>query len=219
MKKKNRDINIFSMSALDLFASAMGAFLLIAVIALPYYLKVDKNLIEQVKKLEEDIQSSKAANKQLQEQNQQMKKQNEALQKANSDLKGQLSKTFCVINMQWKSTKVQDVDLHVVDPSGNEYSFEVKSYPNKSAYFVFDSKGVKKGAEVWVEKELQAGDYKIYYTYYSGTGPVNIKGSIYTKSFTEDLPTKTMRVPNPKHKELIATIHVDSNQNATLEVH
>lgn len=42
-RKKNRDINIFSMSALDLFASALGAFIIIAVIALPYYLKKDKN--------------------------------------------------------------------------------------------------------------------------------------------------------------------------------
>ncbi|MGZ8942193.1 MAG: VWA domain-containing protein [Methylobacter sp.] len=41
-RKKNRDINIFSMSALDLFASALGAFIIISVIALPYYLKKDK---------------------------------------------------------------------------------------------------------------------------------------------------------------------------------
>ena len=37
MKRKNRDINIFSMSALDLFASAMGAFVIIAVIMMPYF--------------------------------------------------------------------------------------------------------------------------------------------------------------------------------------
>ena len=37
MKKKNRDVNIFSMSALDLFASAMGAFMLLAVISLPFF--------------------------------------------------------------------------------------------------------------------------------------------------------------------------------------
>lgn len=37
-RQKNREINIFSMSALDLFASALGAFILITVAALPYYL-------------------------------------------------------------------------------------------------------------------------------------------------------------------------------------
>lgn len=37
MKVRNREINIFSMSALDLFASGMGAFILLAVIALPFF--------------------------------------------------------------------------------------------------------------------------------------------------------------------------------------
>jgi len=41
-RKRNREINIFSMSALDLFASALGAFILIAIIALPYYLNTTK---------------------------------------------------------------------------------------------------------------------------------------------------------------------------------
>lgn len=37
MKTRNREINIFSMSALDLFASALGAFILIALITLPFF--------------------------------------------------------------------------------------------------------------------------------------------------------------------------------------
>ena len=37
MKRRNREINIFSMSALDLFASALGAFILIAIVMFPYF--------------------------------------------------------------------------------------------------------------------------------------------------------------------------------------
>ena len=37
MRARSRDINIFSMSALDLFASALGAFILIAVMLFPYF--------------------------------------------------------------------------------------------------------------------------------------------------------------------------------------
>ena len=37
MKSRSRELNIFSMSALDLFASAMGAFILIALILIPYF--------------------------------------------------------------------------------------------------------------------------------------------------------------------------------------
>ncbi len=39
LRRQNRNIEIFSISALDLFASAMGAFILVAVILFPYYLK------------------------------------------------------------------------------------------------------------------------------------------------------------------------------------
>lgn len=39
MKKKDRNLNVFSISALDLFASAMGTFMLLAIILFPYYLK------------------------------------------------------------------------------------------------------------------------------------------------------------------------------------
>jgi len=41
MRSPSRQINIFSVSALDLFASAMGAFVIIAVILFPYYMKAD----------------------------------------------------------------------------------------------------------------------------------------------------------------------------------
>lgn len=37
MRRRNRDINIFNMSALDLFASALGAFILLAVVIFPYF--------------------------------------------------------------------------------------------------------------------------------------------------------------------------------------
>ena len=37
MKRRNREIGIFSMSALDLFASALGAFILIAIVMFPYF--------------------------------------------------------------------------------------------------------------------------------------------------------------------------------------
>lgn len=37
MKPRSREINVFSMSALDLFASALGAFILLTVVIFPYF--------------------------------------------------------------------------------------------------------------------------------------------------------------------------------------
>ncbi|MEM7384392.1 MAG: hypothetical protein AAF514_05550, partial [Verrucomicrobiota bacterium] len=39
MRKANRDINIFSVSALDLFCSAMGAMIVLSVVLMPSYRK------------------------------------------------------------------------------------------------------------------------------------------------------------------------------------
>jgi hypothetical protein len=51
MKRPSRELNIFSLSALDLFASAMGAFILIAVILFPYY--------QQNSKIVQELQEAK----------------------------------------------------------------------------------------------------------------------------------------------------------------
>lgn len=39
MKKKNREFTVFSLSALDLFCSAMGVFMILCIIVFPYYMK------------------------------------------------------------------------------------------------------------------------------------------------------------------------------------
>ena len=42
MKRRNRDISIFTMSALDLFASALGAFILLTIVIFPYFPNVSR---------------------------------------------------------------------------------------------------------------------------------------------------------------------------------
>jgi len=37
MKSQRRNISVFSISALDLFAAALGAFILIVLVLFPYY--------------------------------------------------------------------------------------------------------------------------------------------------------------------------------------
>ena len=42
MRRRNRDISIFTMSALDLFASALGAFILLTIVIFPYFPNVSR---------------------------------------------------------------------------------------------------------------------------------------------------------------------------------
>ena len=55
MKRRSKGLEIFSMSALDLFAVAMGAFVIIAVIALPYYKKEIPDMLSKVSVLSEEL--------------------------------------------------------------------------------------------------------------------------------------------------------------------
>ena len=70
MKLRPKEINIFSMSALDLFASALGAFMLLTVMALPFFPNTGDSpevAAEVRQKLEEARNDLAAANQQLEE--------------------------------------------------------------------------------------------------------------------------------------------------------
>lgn len=63
MKLRSKDINIFSMSALDLFASALGAFMLLSVMALPFFPNTGDSpeVAEQVRQRLQEARDSNAA--------------------------------------------------------------------------------------------------------------------------------------------------------------
>ena len=57
MKKRSRELNVFSISALDLFASAMGAFILITIVLIPFFPNIDdsaKRIAEREAELEQE---------------------------------------------------------------------------------------------------------------------------------------------------------------------
>lgn len=58
MKRPNRNVEIFSLSAIDLFASAMGAFIVFSAILIPYYPNM-KNGGETVARLDAEIEASR----------------------------------------------------------------------------------------------------------------------------------------------------------------
>jgi len=68
-RKRNRETNVFSVAALDLFASAMGVFLLIGIIAMPYYLKTNPDLVKQLAESKDKVAKLEKNNRQLRAQN------------------------------------------------------------------------------------------------------------------------------------------------------
>ena len=67
LRARNREINIFSMSALDLFAAALGAFILIAIALFPYFLNTGMGLAEPQREAEAENEAEEPSRSSLYE--------------------------------------------------------------------------------------------------------------------------------------------------------
>lgn len=227
MRRRNKEINIFSMSALDLFASAMGAFILITVIALPYYLKTDRALMEQAQNLQRENEQLSKNLEQLQAELNTCKATVEAQKDSIEDLNQKLSQSnqnqakceeqlkqvFIAVVMQWPEENI-DIDLHVFTPNGDEYFFRKHNrtgsdYPSSTARLSRDTTRGP-GVEVWEIPSAPPGKYQIYYDFYAQNGgsyQSNITGMIYTNKGSHSIPN--VMLTYGQHK-LVATITINS---------
>ena len=234
MRRRNKEINIFSMSALDLFASAMGVFILIAVVALPYYLKTDQSLMQQSRELQQENEELRSSLESLNEQllacrstveNQKTSLEN--LQKELAQTKNQHEKceeqqkqVFIAVVMQWPEAMV-DIDLHVFTPNGDEYFFNRHNrtgsdYPGSSARLSRDTTRGP-GVEVWEIPVALPGVYKVYYDYYAQNGGqqrVNVTGMVYTNKGSHPLPDISLL---PRQNKRVANIKITQDGGVSVE--
>lgn len=288
MQRKNREISIFSMSVLDLFASALGAFIILFMVLLPFYLKVDPDLIDENRQLREDNQQLQAQNQDLQQQlaecqaeNQRLQgelaqaqsqvedlqqqlqecraqnqalqqrvaaleEQNQNLQAENQRLQEQVERqarlqqalqaceearrraegraesceeklkyTFLAVAIEW-ATEMQDVDMHLVDPAGNVFSYQKDNrdrsdYPGVDAELSKDSK-VGPGVELWQTPNAKHGIYKVYANLYNRRGNrknPTIRSAVYFRDGSKKLPNVVLtREQQSGMGKQIATIEV-----------
>jgi hypothetical protein len=164
MRRRDREINIFSMSALDLFASAMGAFILITIILMPYYKKQrptpevsvqscpDKTPIQQCPICPDPI-----------------------ICPTQAPPAPKIVDKLLLVRMYWD--KKADIDLHIKTEYGT-FKYDKKLIVGKPGELVHDDKiGGSPQAlakEVWLNFEPSPGLYEICYHYF----PDPIKGSV-----------------------------------------
>ena len=177
MRRPSRNIEIFSMSVLDMFASALGAFIMVTIILFPYYNKrqlIDINA-QVALGLDDEIRSGtnklRAADDesvlQLTEiaQTGRIEVEKRQCQQSVEDCKVTLAKKFLVVQIQWRERA--DVNLIVVDPDGNRFTPEQpnhngSNFSNSKGELSFDMK-IGPGLEVWQNPAALAGHYKIIY--------------------------------------------------------
>jgi len=180
MRRPHRNIEIFSMSVLDMFASALGAFIMCAVILFPYYGKKDvkKELAEAKTALDTKSKELKTTQGTLNELKAQIELQDEKVREVRdtqanlkickdglNQCQVALAKNFLLVKIEWHPQKSMNVDLHVTDPSGHEYYWRRRSYPGLQARLSVDSFGSDLGGiEVWLEPRARPGTYKVSYS-------------------------------------------------------
>lgn len=244
MRRPNRNIEIFSMSVLDLFASALGAFIMIAVILFPSYL-ADQKLTAKLNEAEEIIEEKTKA----------LENSNNALAEAavlkakleeeTEALRLEIARTFLIISIEW-DTPGADIDLGVVDPQQNFYYFAKNnksgrdfaptllppsgtatpeaesaagSTPPENAMWAelsFDNV-TGPGLELWQSPLAEPGIYEIKYKLYASSGAPDAVVPVRGKIFYRNGRQELPVQPlSSQNREI--TIRVNVNEEGILEV-
>lgn len=168
MKKKNREINIFNLSMLDMISGAMGAFLIIMIILLPYYNKDTVSVVDKLEQVEKELKSEKKENKELEDQNKYYQEENRKQENKNKNYQKVItklrSKHYLIAIIHWSNK--DDVDLHIKDPKGKHFFYSKKKFSNYPGELTEDIK-VGPGIESWVTEKLYDGNYEFYIKNYS----------------------------------------------------
>ncbi len=182
MRPRNREINIFNLSMLDVICGSLGTFILLMIILLPYYKKDNIDCQQEIKN----------ADRRTQETERKLTSAREAARDAEhraARAEQMLTKTFLLVYIRW-STPNQDVDLHVVDPSGAEFFYQKKMFPGRAGELSEDSQ-VGPGNEVWEIKDAPSGRYQIYANLFARRGNTanpTVKGRIFFRDGSKPLP-------------------------------
>lgn len=231
MKIRSREINIFSMSALDLFASALGAFMLLTIAALPFFpntgdspelvAELEATMGEDLAQLSLELETANDALEQTQIQLAmcEAEAQNTPeiiltdVQDELESCQAQLAQTFAMVVINWSTG--DDVDLHIVDPTGNEYYYAARNFPGSDAALAEDNTNGP-GNEIWLSPSATEGDYEVYINMFAKTdnNPAVVSGSIIYRDGRIFLPDTTLT--SSGQKPLAASFRVDAQGNITL---
>lgn len=211
MKKLRREINLFTLSALDLFASTMGTFILLTVILFPYYLK-NSEVVEQVSILRDRLSESQAELLENQQHLQQCRFEQTRINTQLNQCQEELRQTFLAIVLKWETLN-QDIDLHVVDTVGNEFYFERHNrsrldFASLAELSVDTTRGP--GVEIWENPQARLGRYQVFANLYARHGNLVdpwVKSTVYFRGGSQKLPDVALSVQGSK--VLIAVIEVN----------
>ncbi|HZH11720.1 MAG TPA: hypothetical protein VEZ24_15270 [Microvirga sp.] len=231
MRRPHRNIEIFSMSVLDMFASALGAFIMVAVILFPYYKKdVSKELSETRTAIEQRTTELQATREQVRQVEERIRRQEQQVQQSRlavaslnqcrqnlAQCQAESTKTFLMIQIEW--AEEADVNLHVVNPQGQEFSWSRtnragRDVPGSKAQLSIDV-AIGPGIEVWVDPDAGKGTYQIEYRLpRSPDKNIEVKGVMFDRSGKKALPVRILRSGETRVR--VAMIEIASDGTAAV---
>jgi hypothetical protein len=236
MIRRNRDITIFSLSAIDLFCSGMGAVMVLMLILMPYYQRPDVRVDDselirlraELAQMEANLSQSQAdlaqAVAELARASEELAdlrareitpaipnaaERIAELERAIGEMRGRLANPFLVVIISWDNEQA-DVDLHITDPQNRRFFYRQRRHGGSPAYIEVDSINGP-GNEVWIHPAATPGTYKVEYVYFSDrrrTGPVNIRGVAIYQGGRLEFPVRRINTPSESRAVFAANLVV-----------
>ncbi len=203
--------------------------------ALEECLRESRECTDRVATLERQLAETQneltAAQQQLAQVRNELETTRAELQQCEADLSGcpdtveeiEGDQRFIIVTLEW-ATRYHDVDLHVIDPSGNEFMYSQKTFPGVPGELTVDNR-CGPGFEVWQIIAPRKGRYQVYANLWSREGQIDgCEGStpgdsptsvnIFHRNGVRSFPRVVLR--NEKTKVLVATITVEEDGTLTI---
>jgi len=246
MRRRKAELTVFSIATLDVFASAMGVFMLIAVILFPYYMKnVDAISARDAARAEalaaqataaaaeDEARSAKeSARRTIEDAADQVAAAEAHVQSAREDAKRalddaarlerraraaeqQLRQTFLLVLINWST--VDDVDLHLRDPSNAWFSWERPRIQGRPGSLSLD---VRRGPgnEVWQVDSAEPGLYMVCANRFRPRtlGQIRVQGDVYHQDGRLSLNAVMLAPQGDNRVQPMAAIAVDDEGGVAL---
>ncbi len=215
MKQRSREINVFSMSLLDILCGAMGAFAFLFILVLPDYHPganldtkdmVDpqtyEEAMERIRQLEEELKSQQGKSADQEKQIRRL----------------QLRDPIVVLSTFYGSA---DMDLYVVSP-GTTNAGQPQDPPDprkrQGAFWIgteYVPADQAPAAEAWLVRDTPVGDFEVYYKLMTDTAPaqaVIVRGSVLS-AMDDVVYLPQVSLSKPREVMHVATITMQTDSH------
>lgn len=162
MRKAKKELTVFSLSALDLFCSAMGVFMILCFILFPYYMKESPTPPAPIQPSAPPPTPVPAPEPRVRK-----------IPAVSVAMSSKIKLRDPAGNESWHVTAFNDIDMYVYAPGPNgktlTYNFNKRRHEGSPAIYLVDSR--RGGGELWVHPAITPGRYTVAFKLWEKHNP------------------------------------------------